>query len=94
MVVKIQTWLGEVIFESDKVEGDLEKALPLQRIKLLAEFFPVEWNQIDVIKFSPKEDKYDTQQHYDELITYLRNEGFIGGGGNFMIESVKPLVLA
>ncbi len=94
MIVEVETWLGKVIFESDKVEGDLKTALPLQRIKLLAAFFPVEWNQIDIIVFEPKNESYDTQSHYDELITYLRNEGFIGGDGNFVIERKKrPLVL-
>ena len=93
MRVEIQTYLGNVVFESDKVEGNLEKALPLQRFKLLSKFFPIEWNQIDVILFFPKNEKCDTEECRGELLSYLRTEGFIGEDGNFMVGCGKQLEL-
>lgn len=95
MTVKIDTYLGKVSFTSEKVPGDFDIDAADQlagqgkgaRLKLLLKFFPLEFNEIDEIEFFPKEEKYETPEYRQVLKQYLRDEGFIGGEGNFMIKS-------
>jgi hypothetical protein len=86
-MIEINTYLGSVKFDTKK----LDPANPAHALAL--KFFPVQWNEVDVIIFKPKSAAYKTDAHMSDLLAYLRAEGFIGEDGNFLIEMESPAAL-
>lgn len=96
MTATVQTYLGKVIFDSDKLEGEgdiSEIVNKKEREKTISKFFPLGEKELKPIVFEPKE-KFDTQEHRDALLRYLKEEMFIRPDGNFPIEVSLPLVVA
>lgn len=88
MTIHLNTYWGAVSFTSDKVAEENFNGLTKKEIfKVQLKFFPLEEYEIEHIDFIPKEDKFDTQEYRDALRQYLREEGFLSGGGNFKIFS-------
>ncbi len=92
MTASIETYLGKVTFNSQKVpiEKDLDDFTDkAERIRMQQRFFPIEFNEVDAIEFYPRKEAWETMEYRQCLIQFLKNEGFLGGEGNFIVQTLS-----
>jgi hypothetical protein len=90
----IQTLWGQVTVVSNKIpgDGDIEAISDKkEKLKLQLKFFPMSFNDLDIVEFTPRKPKYDNQDSYGHLCRYLQIEGMFEGEGNFPSKIRIPL---